>query len=354
MKRKIIIVALVLLAAVAIAFKLRNNTKAAEKEVSEELRPISLKLDTTLVVERPREESFLVTGTTEPNALINVISETEGKVVSSSLAVGKIVRKGQVLVQLNTELKNATHKVNLVTYQKAKQDYDRLVALLQENNASQAELDQALLQLRTAEQQVAISAKQLEQSMITAPVSGVVVEKKANAGEVVMTGNSLAVIAEVDPLVVKLFLSESQALQVKTGQDVTISADALGHKVFQGKVTAIVPVATQSKSFPVEISLPNAGQQQLMAGVMVSVKFSRGQGENVILIPRTSVITSGNGTYVYVLNGREVHKRPVSIGTEHGTSVAITNGLKVGEVIVTRGQQTLENEARIANYTIVR
>lgn len=353
MKQKLVALTLLIIGAVAVAFKLNSNLAEAAAEIEEELQPVDVQLDTMVLTTTRLKDQFIVIGTTEPRTVVTVIAETDGKVMMSDLETGSSVTRGQTLVKLDTDIKQANHQVNVVTYQKAKQDHQRLSDLHKDGNASQAEVDNALLQLQTAEQQVAISAKTLEQSIIKSPLTGVVTEKKVHTGDFAMTGNPVATIAQLEPPLVKAYLTQEQAFRVVPGQTVDVTLDQFPNRRFKGKVTALVPVATQAKTYPIEITLDKPASERLMSGMIASINFGARAEAEVLLAPRTSLVMKGGIAYVYVIKGKEVRRTPVQTGRDIGTMTEITHGVGAGETIVTRGQQMLENEARIGNYTVI-
>ena len=183
---------------------------------------------------------------------------------------------------------------------------------------------------------------------ITAPIDGVVAELGAREGMTVMPGAALFRINGLSTVWVNAELRESEAGAVRVGNAVEARTTALPGKVFNGKVSAILPEvnpATRTLKARVELANP---QEELKPGMFATVNFTPAARGEVLAVPSEAVIQTGKRSVVIVAqdNGRFA---PVEVetGVEAGGKTEIRKGLEAGQKVVVSGQFLIDSEASL-------
>lgn len=360
-------VVLIALLAAGFFITLFNNKEAAAIEMRKEIAPLPFSVLVTRVQQGTFIDETSFRGIVEPRNIVTIYSEADGKVVSAMIEKGRAVRKGQTLAVTDATIREASNRINSISIEKARQDYelakrnyDRYQALLKENNASVVEAENAAQQLKASEielqslrQQQAISAKQVEQTIITSPLSGVIIEKKVFPGDFVQVGAPLGTIADLSSVIVKIYVPETVVAKLRVGEEAAIKADALPAVSFTGRIKAIIPVANEARAFPVELEIANNRQQKLMGGMSTSVFFSKHPHSAGLVVPRTALFVEDEKQFVWVIDdSKKPQKRQVSVNGYHGPGVSVGTGLKPGDLVVISGQNNIEPGKVLKNYTI--
>lgn len=343
-KMKVILFGVVALIAI-VALLMYNKSKRAAAITSDK------KLSYFVTVEKAAKKnpnmdlSFL--GTTAPYNDVNVASEVQGKIVEANVKVGDYVQAGTVLFRVDDELKKAALLTAQANYDKAKADLQRTKALHEQKSVPDAQLDAAQLQYSAAEAQLIVAKRQLADTKIVAPFSGVINNRMVDAGAWVNNGNFVANIVDVSRLKVKINVSETMIAKLKKGAAVSITSDAVGSDKFTGVVDAVGVKGDEAHTFPVEIIINNYDKNKLKAGMFVRATFTGFKAEEGIFIPRAAIIGSLKNPQVYVVTNGVATLRDITTGIEMSSLVQVVSGIAEGESVVISGQNTLENNAKV-------
>lgn len=216
---------------------------------------------------------------------------------------------------------------------------DRAVKLFESGNLSRADYDRALTayRVRVAEQErdrraVAEAQAQLDYTRITAPISGTVVERYAEAGDTTVPGQALLRLFNPGRLRVEALLRESLIGRVHQGQEITARIGALDLTV-PAVVEEIVPTADPgSRSFLIKALLPK--QADLYPGMFARLEIPLDDRPR-LLVPAAALIRTGQLTFVYIDNGAgDALRRSVRIGMADGGRVEVISGLRAGDVVI--------------------
>ena len=168
---------------------------------------------------------------------------------------------------------------------------------------------------------------------IRAPFSGVVSEKKADAGTLASPGMPIFTLEDTRSFRLEVTVDESDIHLVHVGQGAPVAIDAMGDIRLPGKIVQILPAAdAASHSFLVKVELP--AEAHLHSGFFGRARFPRGEA-SALLIPRTSLVERGQLQGVYVLDANEIAGlRYVTLGRTSGEHVEVLSGLQAGEKLV--------------------
>lgn len=343
MRNKIFIVVGVVIALGLIWFKLSSNQEKANKEIQAERETIPFAAEAVIVKEIQYSSEASYPGMFEVSGNVNVASETEGRVVQANIKNGSSVRKGQVLAIVDNQNKTSAHQINQINFSKAKVDYQRYSELYKQKNATGIELENARHSMQTAEKQMKLSQSELRKNTVVSPISGVVIKKSTNVGDYLSVGSPVALIVPLSQLEVRFNVPEREIPNVKRGQLVTFTVDAYPSRKFEGQILSIIPTANQAKAFPVLIKVNNNQNGiTLMGGMSVNVEVKSNNSNNVLVVPRTAVRGDFKAPFVWVVgNDKKATRRSIQIGRELENNVEIVSGIKLGDVVVTKGQSNI-------------
>ena len=278
---------------------------------------------------------------------VKVLSEAEGRVERLLVEEGDLVGKGQVLaVLVQDEAKMALSKVELRA-SNAKAALDRAEGTRDQGLISAEAYDKLKMEFEVASQEVAEAEWLLAKTVIRAPFSACVTERFITQGQHLRPGDELFTVADYNPLVARIYLPESDVLELEVGREVRIALAANTKVSFAGRIRQIAPVvdtATGTVKVTVEAVKPPAG---VRPGAFVSIGIVREQHPSALLLPRESVVRELRAAHVFISEDGTAIKKAVELGLEEGDLVEVISGVAEGDNVVVAGQGALDDGQKI-------
>ena len=264
---------------------------------------------------------------------------------------GESVTAGQILVRMDTsefqarvdQAKGNLHAMR-AQLDIASKNRDNNRALLDKGFISRAAFDNTASQFATAQANVEsaqgaldIVQKLLNDSVVRAPISGLIAVRNVQPGEKVSTDYKLLDIVNLKKMECEALVPTSDIPKIKIGQSVLLHIEGLTEE-FLGNVTRINP-ATQagSRSIAIYIQVANP-QDMLKVGMFVDAQLVLRTKANAIAIPQTAVHKESSGAYVYALEKNLIVRKNITLGQEGRSGelalIEITSGLNVEDQIV--------------------
>jgi cobalt-zinc-cadmium efflux system membrane fusion protein len=180
---------------------------------------------------------------------------------------------------------------------------------------------------------------------ITAPFEGRVIMRNLTRGEVVDAQRTLFTIANLSEVWVVAHVPEKDVELVHKNAPVTFIAAAYPHAFFQGTVTYVGDVLDPpTRTLKVRITAPNP-DMRLKPEMFALVRFTADIGAEVLTVPLNSIQNGPDGKVVFVQRAQGQYEiRPVQLGDEQGDLVIVLDGLRRGELVVTKGSFVLKSE----------
>jgi RND family efflux transporter MFP subunit len=342
MKKRIIQIAGALVIAGSIGVALANNKSkidaAAQPVKDNAIIPVKI----AEVITDSFNTAFTVNGTTSPTKEVKIASEVQGKLVNLYIKNGDVVRKGQVIAQLDAGVFYAQLNSIESSLAKAQLDINRYTHLIELGGATPMQLESVKLQYASLQAQKKEIAQQIGHMQILSPFSGKIENVTVETGSFVSYGTILAQLIDNSALKINVYLSEQEAVKATTGQAVTVSSVVLAQPQ-TAHISMISDKADASGKFLTEISLPNNGKEKLKAGILTDVTFSAGVAETGLSIPVSALVAGTKQATVYVVNANKVQQRTIKTGFITPVKVQVLEGLQAGEQVVVSGQLNLEN-----------
>jgi HlyD family secretion protein len=314
--------------------------------------------------------SVTATGSIEPVTEVEVGTQVSGIIDKIYVDYNSVVHKGEVIAELDrTNLRselvsaqsNLQNAQSNLTYQKEnfgryKTLYKKGLVSANDYESARLSYEQALAQVRVQKQSVSKAQTNLGYATITAPIDGVVLNKKVEEGQTVaaqMTTPTLFIIAkDLTDMRVIADIDEADIGGVKNGQRVSFTVDAYPDDVFSGTVTQVRQDATTDNNvvtYEAVISAPNK-DLKLKPGLTANVTIYTMEKKNVLSIPSKAlrftpnqvllqkdekIIDCNSDKKVWVRDGKNFKAIPVTTGITNGTLTEITGGLKAGMQVLT-------------------
>jgi RND family efflux transporter MFP subunit len=213
---------------------------------------------------------------------------------------------------------------------------------------AEAEHRKALAQLESASQQLKLlhvsPSKSGGVTEIVCPINGVVADRKINVGEIVEPMTVLCTVVDLRTVWVDGEVYEGDLARVREGMPVEITVKAYPKQVFRGKVIFIsrtLDPTRRTAKVRTEIGNP---REELKPGMLAEVRLVTGERPNVVLVPESAILDDVGRKLVYVENESGFVERDVKAGVSIGGKTEIKEGLKPGEIVVTRGTWELRTQ----------
>lgn len=287
---------------------------------------------------------------------VTVSAEVVGTIRAIGFESGAAVRKGGLLVQLDTAVEEAQLASSQAEAALARLNLARTRELLQAQAVPQAELDAADARAKQAEAAEAGLRAAIARKTIRAPFDGRVAIRQVELGQVVSPGTPIASIQSVDPMYADFWLPQQALAEVKPGQKVKIRTDTFPGASWAGAVAAVnSEVDPNTRNVRIRAQLPNT-DGRLRPGMFVQVEALSAEAQPVLTIPATAVLFAPYGDSVFSLEEKRdpggrvalvAKQKFVRLGERRGDLVAVTQGLAAGDTVVSGGAFKLRNGAEV-------
>jgi membrane fusion protein (multidrug efflux system) len=283
-------------------------------------------------------------------------TEESGVVTKIFFENGAEVKAGDLLVELDTDTEQANLRSAEAEQQLASTVYERTRRLRENNTVPQSDLDAAESQLRKMSALVEQLKATIRKKQINAPFSGRLGIREVNLGQFVDQGDKIVSLQSLDPIFVDFLLPQQLIAGLTPGSPLRVLTDVYPGQVFDGQLTAVnAEIDPVTRNIRLQGTLQNPGGL-LRPGMFGRVQLSLGEAEEVTAIPLTAVITATYGDSVFVVTPKDgaegaqqlvAEQRFIRTGRTEGDFVAVTEGLKPGEIVVSAGAFKLRNGATV-------
>jgi len=355
MKKRMLVVVLAIVAFVAVigAVKYRQISKGIAQQKAFQMPPESV---TTVVANNEEWPSTI--------AAIGSLTAVQGVMVSADLPgmvekiyfdSGKMVRAGEILVQLDVRQEQAQLASAEAGLKLSQVNLDRMQNLNQQGIAAKADWDKLDAETKQADAKIAEIKATIARKTIRAPFTGLLGIRQVNLGQYLAAGAPIVPLQSLDPIYVNFNVPQQQISQLKAGDEVRVVSE--GNGSFKGKITAINSVIDEAtRNIQIQATLANP-QGKLRPGMFVTTNTGVGTATKVIPLPASSINFAPYGDSVYVVeemkdqkSGKSykgVRQQFVKLGPGKGDQVAVLSGIKPGEEIVTSGVFKLRPNAAV-------
>jgi membrane fusion protein, multidrug efflux system len=308
----------------------------------------------SMVIEAEPFQDFLnVIGTVRASEDINLAAEGSGRIVEMKVRRGSRVVKGAPVAKIDDEILVLEVARLRAQNENARENYERRKAIWDKDKIG-SELD--LIAAKTTYEQTSVALKllelQLERTVLRAPFNAVVEDILSELGETVAPGTPVVRLISVGNVRVRAGVPARYAESVRVGDSVEITFDEFRNEPIKSTVTFVgTSIDPQARTFSVEANIPNQGGK-FKIDMVSNVKIRTRSYDNVLVLAQEFVFRNEDGYQVYLVGTDEkgnkiAESRQVTTGAMFNNRVVITNGLEVGDEVITTGASSVENKARI-------
>jgi membrane fusion protein (multidrug efflux system) len=292
---------------------------------------------------------------------VTLSTESPGVVRAIRFESGAKVKAGQVLVELDTSVERAQLESLDARRDLAESNAARTRELAKEGAYTKVQLDTDEAQLKTVSADVGALKAQIERKMVRAPFAGKLGIRAVNLGQYVNPGTPVTVLESAESVFVDFTIPQQDLARVPVGSPVRIVLPgATPPRSLAGKIAAVDPsVDTLTRSVKLRTSVQDQ-KDELRPGMFVNVSVELPERTSVVSVPATAVLRAPYGDSVFVIEprkddkgqpvngpdgkpGKVVRQQFVRVGKARGDFVAIDEGVKAGQEIVTQGAFKLRN-----------
>ncbi|MCW8943757.1 MAG: efflux RND transporter periplasmic adaptor subunit [Sedimenticola sp.] len=301
-----------------------------------------------------------LTGVVDFDRISAVSGETSGRVIEQHAVEGALIKSGQTLLVLNSDLilkdmdiKQKQRAQVSADIEKLNRTLKRLESLLATNSASRQAYDDARFDHRSLQkkrevldEEMARLQLQLNMSTVTAPFDGVVLEKLKERGEWIDPGSAICKLASTNDLVIRVSISENLARYQTVDLAVPVTIPALDLKL-TGKILGLMPVANlRSKSLTLKISIPyQTGMAQNMSA---TVEIPTSTPTTLRMLPRDALVNFKGKDFVYTVKDGKAKMLPISIVVRRGDMLGVQDpSIAAGMRVVTDGNDRLRPDQAV-------
>lgn len=288
---------------------------------------------------------------------VAVTTESPGIITAINFQSGQFVKQGQLLIRIDDSVERADLENNQAQLKLAQLNYNRQKDLVRQKAAPQSALDEAQANLIKAQAAVDRSQALINQKNIVAPFDGKLGIRLVNLGQFVSAGTQFVSLQSLNPLYANFSLPEQYLKSVYVNQPVVLQINAYPNQTFSGQITAINSTSTvTTHNIDIQATIPN-DHGYLYPGLFTNIKVIFPTKQQVITVPQTSISSSLFGDSIFIIKeeGKDKNNKPVLkvnreyvvTGEQRGDRVAITQGIKAGNRVVTSGQLKLNDGTRV-------
>jgi membrane fusion protein (multidrug efflux system) len=306
------------------------------------------------------QPNFTSVGNLDPVQGADIANQVAGNVTAINFDSGQDVEKGQLLVQLDDSNEQAQLQGFKAQEKLAELNAQRSHDIFARHLIAQSDVDTADSNLRQAQSSVANTEADIAKKAMRAPFAGHAGIRNVNLGQYLAVGTVVVTLQALDHMYASFNMPEQALPSLAKGQKVQVTVAAYPTQSFDGQINAIdSKVDPASHTVRVQGLIANP-QHQLRAGMFANVSVSAGKPIQFVTVPKSAVTYSLYGDAVFVVTPDPKNKdnkgNPqltanqvfVKLGDEHGTRVAVLDGVKAGDQVVTSGMQKLHSGSVVA------
>lgn len=277
-----------------------------------------------------------------------VSAEAEGIVREIAFEAGSLVKAGDVLVKLDVDIERARLRAAEADAEWALASFERAKGLIRHKALSKADFDSADNTLKQAQARVDNIRAVIAKKTVRAPFDGKLGIRRISIGQFLAKGSPVVSLHSLDPVYVDYSLPQQRLGDLSEGLKVNVSSDAFQGQQFKGSITAINPeIDAETRNVRIQATLANP-RGQMRPGMFVTIDTFLERSEKVLLIPSAAVLHAPFGNSVFVIEEGKaaepdkektlvVRQQFVRLGQQRGDFIVATEGVKIGEKIVSAG-----------------
>jgi membrane fusion protein (multidrug efflux system) len=290
-------------------------------------------------------------GTIQSVRGVELTSEGSGEIIEIRFASGDQVSAGQPLVVLNNKEELASRRNQAAALELAELLFERDRSLIERHSIPQTQFDRSRADLERARAQLAETEARIANKRIEAPFSGTIGIKKVDVGDYLSPGTVIATLQDHSELEIDFTVPARYTPQLRAGLRVDVRVDAYPGQTFSAIVTAVdARIDPNTRNVLLRAQLEK--DSGLVPGMFAELDVDLGEQHQLVTVPETAMTYSLQGNTVYVIEPTEdgaltANARVVRAGKVRDSRVAVLDGVRSGEKVVSVGQNKLYRGVRV-------
>ena len=282
---------------------------------------------------------------------VAVSNDAPGMVSRLRFDSGDSVKQGEILVELDTSVERAQLASLRARRELAETSANRSRALAASGAVAQAQVDADDSQLKSLSADVRALSAQIERKVVRAPFAGKLGMRQVNVGQYLAPGTAVTVLESADSTFIDFSLPQRDLPKLQVGLPVRAMQTGSSTPIATGAITAIDPSLDPiSRNVKVRASLPETGA--LRPGMFLRAEVVLPEKTEVVAVPQTAIVHASYGDSVFVGEQKAgpdgkprkvAQQHFVKLGATRGDFVAVLDGLKAEQEVVTAGAFKLRN-----------
>ena len=330
-------------------------------------RPKEMVYQISTVQLKDLQKSTIVTGKIEPRDEVNIKPQISGIIAELYKEPGQIVRKDEVIAKVKvipdmSSLSSAENRVRLaeINLAQAETDFKRMQKLYEEKVISAEDYEKSEVALKQAKSEstnsrdalnivregISLSNAKMSTTLVRSTVDGLVLDIPVKVGNSVILSNSfndgttIATVADMQNLIFRGNIDETEVGRVVEGMPVTITVGAVPGLKIAARLEYISPKGRESNGanqFEIKAALSVPDSVTLRSGYGANAEIVLERMEKAVCVPEAALEFQGDSTFVYVLTDsvprQKFERRAVQTGLSNGIDIYVSRGVKVGEKV---------------------
>ena len=330
-------------------------------------RPKEMVYQISTVQLKDLQKSTIVTGKIEPRDEVNIKPQISGIIAELYKEPGQMVRKDEVIAKVKvipdmSSLSSAENRVRLaeINLAQAETDFKRMQKLYEEKVISAEDYEKSEVALKQAKSEstnsrdalnivregISLSNAKMSTTLVRSTVDGLVLDIPVKVGNSVILSNSfndgttIATVADMQNLIFRGNIDETEVGRVVEGMPVTITVGAVPGLKIAARLEYISPKGRESNGanqFEIKAALSVPDSVTLRSGYGANAEIVLERMEKAVCVPEAALEFQGDSTFVYVLTDsvprQKFERRAVQTGLSNGIDIYVSRGVKVGEKV---------------------
>jgi membrane fusion protein (multidrug efflux system) len=285
-------------------------------------------------------------GSAVANESVEITSKTSNIVTAVRFQEGQLVKRGQILVNLDDAQTKADVAVAEAALAESENQFKRSRNLFSTQALSQSELDQIEATHKANQARVIAAQARLNDQVIRAPFAGRTGFRRVSVGSLVNPGTIITTLDDSSLIKLDFTVPQIYYFALRSGLAVEATTSGLPNRVFEGKVATLGSrIDTVSRSVMVRAEVPNK-DGILRPGMFMTVKL-RTEPLPALLIPEQALVPEQGQVYVYVVQDGIAAKTPITIGRRRPGEVEVITGLKNADRVIVEGTQKVRDRGKV-------
>tara|TARA_B100000949_G_scaffold235618_1_gene260791 strand:- start:6688 stop:7755 length:1068 start_codon:yes stop_codon:yes gene_type:complete len=328
-------------------------TGCGDKIETREAEPIKVKV-TTISGENSQQRYRAIgySGIINPSKSITLSFQVSGTVERVPVAMGSFVIKGTLLAEIDETTYRNQYQAQAAQAELAKENYLRTKEVFEKGSIAEIKMIEARSNYQQAKSSADATYQNIKHTKIFAPVSGYIGEKMLEAGDLASPGKPVLKLLQIDVVKASVPIPDEEINNYKKGDPARVTIEALDDEEFMGVVDEVsIQTAQDNPTYTAKINIDNP-DRRIKPGMSCSIVLNNERKESTMtfIVPVEAVYADEKGNqFVYLADNEanNAYRQQIKTGKLYNNGIAVTEGLKDGDLLITSGYHKLTDKTPI-------